>query len=47
MLLTCVKNGQGWKVKEASMYQGDSVAVGNRDGDGGSGNLVVGVGRLD
>ena len=43
---TCV-DGKGWKAKEAGVCQCDSVAVRHRNGNGGSGDLVVGVGRLN
>ena len=42
---TCV-DGKGWKVKEAGVCRCDSVVVGHCDGNGGSGDLVDGVGRL-
>ena len=39
----CV-DGKGWKAKEAGVCRCDSIAVRHRDGNGGSGDLVVGVG---
>ena len=38
---------KGWKVEEVDVCRCDSVVIGHCHGNGGSGNLVVGVGRLD